>query len=284
MRIDVESEKCVEALPKFLDLLKKFGIKASFYVTIGGPSNLLEYLTYRNLSRKTPNICLKYKNGFWEETECKVGKFKLTQRYSIGEMIKLLFQKNFVEENLKIFKRVIKESHELGLHGYKHAPWNHGLYFINVKEHIQAAIEKFENYFGFRPISWASPGFRINKTALIWLNEFGIRIISDLLHEKPLKVRILEKELDIFNVPVTIIGENNIPIIEWLEMNNISDEKKLKIIEDEISKRKLNVMYVHGMFECTKKLDLLKEIFKFLRKNNIPIVRICDVVNIKIFR
>jgi len=49
LRIDLESDKGIkEGVPRLLDLLKKYNIKASFYISMGGESNIFEILKYRN--------------------------------------------------------------------------------------------------------------------------------------------------------------------------------------------------------------------------------------------
>ena len=48
LRVDLESDKGIkEGLPKLLDLLKRYDLKASFYLVMGGESNIWEILKYR---------------------------------------------------------------------------------------------------------------------------------------------------------------------------------------------------------------------------------------------
>ena len=274
LRVDIETEIGIKAIPNLLDILKKLEMRASFYVIMKPPS-LFQYIKYKRVPKIKPVLYLK--DEFWEEKiKTEKEKFDLSHRYSKLEKLELLFQRNFIKKNLPIFERILNEGHELGLHGLRHYSWNHAIYFVDIKNYIQEAIEYFENYFRFKPRSWASPGFKINKSALIWLDNFGIKVISDLPGNKPFKVKIMEKELKIVNVPITIVGNNNLPIIEWLELNNIPDSKKIEIIKDEIRKRELSTIYMHGMFECRKKLELLEKILEFVKKNEIIVKRIID--------
>nr|MDA3781162.1 hypothetical protein [Bacteroidales bacterium] len=48
IRIDLESQKGIsEGLPKLLKLFKKHKVKGSFYLTMGGESNIFEFLKNR---------------------------------------------------------------------------------------------------------------------------------------------------------------------------------------------------------------------------------------------
>jgi len=48
LRIDIESKNGIKnGIPALLKLLRKHNLKASFYLTMGGESNLFELLRYR---------------------------------------------------------------------------------------------------------------------------------------------------------------------------------------------------------------------------------------------
>ena len=48
LRVDLESQKGIsKGLPKLLDVLAKYNIKASFYLVMGGESNIFEILMNR---------------------------------------------------------------------------------------------------------------------------------------------------------------------------------------------------------------------------------------------
>ena len=48
LRVDLESDKGIQfGVPKLLNLLKKYNLKASFYIPMGGESNIFELLSNR---------------------------------------------------------------------------------------------------------------------------------------------------------------------------------------------------------------------------------------------
>ena len=189
LRIDLESGKGIkEGIPKLLDLLKKYNIKASFYLVMGGESNILELLKHRNKLKSSG------------ERKIKVWKLKDKARM-------VLLSKDFVQANKYILKRILEEGHELGLHGWKHREWTRGLNGLDIEETINKSISKYKKIFNKIPVSWASPGFNVNEKVLKTLEKNKIKFLSDFQGENP---KFYGK---IKNVPITILGENKMPII-----------------------------------------------------------------------
>lgn len=251
LRVDLESDKGIKAVPKLLDLLKKYDMKASFYLVMGGESNFIDVIRY---NKKLENAA---------ERKIKIWSFK--------EKIRMvLFPKDFVKENLPILKRILDEGHELGLHGWKHRAWSRGLHKIDYKEHITKAINKYIRLFKVKPISWSSPAFNINNSVLKELEKVGIRFISDFGGGE---VKYIGK---IKNIPITIMGENNSPFIEFWAGKGRSDSEILEIFKKEIEDKEIISFYIHGLFEGRFKLRLLEEIFKLIKEKNIKNKRIID--------
>ncbi|MAG01700.1 hypothetical protein CMI42_00005, partial [Candidatus Pacearchaeota archaeon] len=192
LRIDLESDKGIkEGLPRLLDLMKKYNIKASFYLSMGGESNILELLKYRN-KLKTSN-------------ERKIRIWSLKEKLRM-----VLFPRDFVKENKKTLKRILEEGHELGLHGWKHREWSRGLERININNTIDKSINTYIRLFGKKPTSFASPGFNVNNKVLEILEKNKIKFISDFQDTKS------NKHGKIKNIPMTILGKDKTPIIEYL--------------------------------------------------------------------
>ena len=252
IRVDLESDKGIkEGLPKLLDLLKKYGIKASFYLVMGGESNIFELLKYRK------------KLASSEERKIKIWPLK-------DKIRMVLLPKDFVRSNLRILRRILEEGHELGIHGWKHRAWTRGLNKINVEKTIGRTIRRYFRLFGKRPISFAAPGFNTNEKILKILENKGIKFVSDFPGKFP---KFYEK---IKNVPITVCGEKKTPIIEHLISKGKKDEEILKIMKKEMKKRSLISFYIHCLFESRFKLNLLEKIFKFVKKNKIKTKRIMD--------
>lgn len=252
LRVDLESDKGIrKGLPKLLDLLKRYDFKASFYLVMGGESNLFEILRY---SKKMES-----------STERSIKVWSLSDKLRMA-----LFPKDFVKTNKRILQRILDEGHELGIHGWKHREWTRGLDKIDAKEKINKAINRYESLFGQKPVSWASPGFNINDNVLSILKEEGIKYISDFSGDKP---KIYN---GIKNIPITICGENRTPIIEYLVSQGKNDNEILESIKKEMINREIISLYIHDLFEARFKLDLLDNIFRFIKEKKIDYKRIID--------
>ncbi|MFH1325749.1 MAG: polysaccharide deacetylase family protein [archaeon] len=252
LRVDLESDKGIkEGVPKLLDLLKKYGIKASFYLSMGGESDILEILKHRGKLKTSGERSVKI--------------------WSIKEKVRMvLFPKDFVKRNIGILKRILEEGHELGVHGWKHREWTRGLKKIGIENTIRKSIKKYEKFFGNKPISFASPGFNTNKDVMEALEKNNIKFVSDFQGDKP------EKHGKIKNIPITILGKEKMPVIEYLVSLGKNDGEILEIIKEEITKRELASFYIHGMFEPRFKRDVLEEIFRFVKRKKIKDKRIID--------
>ena len=257
LRIDIESGKGIrEGIPKILDLLKKYNIKASFYLVMGGESNLFEIL-------KNPR----------RDSEIPVRKIKI---FSKKEMIRmLLFPRDFVRNNQKILLRILKDGHELGIHGWKHREWTRGFEKLNIKKTLFKSVKKYIKIFGRKPTTFTSPAFKTNLKIIRELEKFDFKFISDLDGKKPEKV----KSSNITNIPLTITGKNKTPIIESLVQLGYSDEIILKQIIKRIKEEKYATMYIHDLYECREKIELIEEIFKYLIRNKIKINTIEEIGN-----
>ncbi|MFC1710683.1 polysaccharide deacetylase family protein [Nanoarchaeota archaeon] len=250
LRVDLESDKGIRlGLPKLLDLLKKYDIKASFYLVMGGESNLFELLKHRGKIKGERSIKL------WSTKD----KLRMA-----------LLPKDFVVKNKVILKRILDEGHELGLHGWKHREWSRGLEKINVKKRVFQSRKKYIELFGKEPISFASPALKTDENVVSVLHMNKIKFMSDFMGEK------VSKYGEIKNIPVTIWGENKMPVIEYLVGKGKKDNEILEIMKKEIEKRDLISFYIHGMFEARFKLTLLEEIFKIIKKKKIKNKRVID--------
>lgn len=252
LRVDLESDKGIkEGVPRLLDLLNDYKIKASFYLVMGGESGIFNTLKYRK----------KIKSS--EERVIKLWGFK-------DKLKMVFFPKDFVEENIKILKRILEEGHELGIHGWKHREWTRGLEKINIKKTISKSIVRYVQLFGKKPISWASPGFNTNEKVLKELQNLGISHISDFQGNKQAYYGKIK------NVPITIFGKNKMPIIEHLASLKKNDEEILKELKEKAEKNEIISFYIHGMFEARFKIRILEEIFKFVKDKKFKNKRIID--------
>jgi len=249
LRVDLESQKGIsKGSPKLLKLLDEFGFKVSFYVTMGGEPNIFEILEYRG----------KLKSA--GERKIKI--------WTLREKIRMVLSPiDFVTKNKNILKNALEKGHEIGIHGWKHRTWSRGLEKLNIEKQINDSIKKYTKLFKKKPYSFTAPTFRTNEKVISILDRNGIKVISDYPGEKPFKIR----GTNVINVPITIKGKNNTPIIEYLVSQGMNDEEILDYLKKHISEKDYSVLYIHGLFECIQKTDLLRKLFSYLKEEKIKV-------------
>ncbi len=252
LRVDMESQRGIrEGIPKLLDLLKKYGLRASFYITMGGESNIFEILKYRGRMKSA--------------SERKVKVWGLLDKVRM-----ILLPIDFVRPNRKILERIIEEGHELGVHGWKHRAWTRGLDKINISEHLMLSNKKYIKLFGKRPESFCAPGFNINSEVVSCLEKEGFKFISDY------QTKSVKNYGKIKNVPITILGKNRTPFIEYNVGENKTDLEIINEFERELKNKEIVSFYIHDLYEARFKLDLLEKIFKKVKKYKLINKRIID--------
>lgn len=251
LRVDVESDKGIrEGLPRLLDMLKDVNCKASFYLVMGGESNIFDLIRYRRPMKGER-------------------KLKVFSNIEVARM--LLFPKDFVKSNMGILKRILDEGHELGIHGWKHRAWTRGIDQIDVRKHIILSKRRYFQLFNKNPTSFAAPGFVSNNKILEILDKEGFKVISDLPGNKPKKI-----SKNLINIPITINGENNSPFIESLVSLGKEDDEIFLNFQKAIKGKKLVSFYIHDLFEARFKIDLLKKMITLLKVNKLRNKRAVD--------
>lgn len=79
-----------------------------------------------------------------------------------------------IENNPEIFRRLIKEGHEIAAHGYRHARFDE-LTFNEAEESLLKSIETFQKYLKIRPKGFRAPQLSIDAKTLDLLekNNYG---------------------------------------------------------------------------------------------------------------
>jgi peptidoglycan/xylan/chitin deacetylase (PgdA/CDA1 family) len=250
IRIDLESQKGIaDGLPKLLALFRKTNTKASFYLVMGGESNLFDVVKNRK--------------------KMKSAAMRTIKVFSFAEKLRmLLLPINFTRKNEKVLKEIIEDGHELGLHGFKHREWTRGLENINIKKRIIQMRQVYREMFGIEPKSFTAPGFNTNNNVIDELEKQGITHISDYDEEKYLgKIK---------NVPMTLKGEYNTPFIEYWVGQGKTDDQISDIFKERIKNRKIVSFYLHGLYEGRFKIKLLRRLIEILQEEGYTNKRVID--------
>ncbi|RLG24542.1 hypothetical protein DRN76_03870 [Methanosarcinales archaeon] len=245
LRVDIDCVRDAESLPVLLDMLKRHGVKATFFVATG-PDNIV-----RNMRNYINPLDIIRKKAF--------------KRYGLTMLNGLLFKKQVQES--KNIDMVVDAGHELGLHGYDHFDWmNH--FDSKTTGAMGALISRgcklFEQAFGFYPKSFASPGFTVNSRFLSVLDDFGFSYSSDFIGEKAFYPEI-EGEGEVcrtLQIPVSMrsIGE--------LNDYGLSDNQILEDVMYRLSRHSFFVFYCHPSYEPVFKPALLEHVLKCMKETS----------------
>ncbi len=225
-------------LPVTLELLNRYRIKASFFVTTGVDE------TYRNFKHYTP----------W-----KLISGNAIKRYGLSMFSGLLTRKEV--QLSKEIPMILEQGHELGLHGYDHFAWmNH----LDKKDKddltgwIAKGCELFEKSFGFHPECFAAPGFKISSNFLDILDDFSFKYSSDFMGTEPFYPSINGIKLKTLQIPVSLaIGEHG-------------DDDALKLLKEQIYNG-YAVFYFHPTSEPLLRKNLIEEALRIIEGRAVPL-------------
>jgi len=168
LKVDVDTLRGTrEGVPRLAQLLKKHGIDATFYFSVG-PDH-----TGRAMRRV-------FRKGFAQ----KVARTSVLRHYGLKTLMYgvLLPGPDIGREAGDIMRSVHDAGFEVGLHSYDHVRWQDGVARADAawtRTEFERGLLAFERVFGFPPASHAAAGWQINAHTLELEREHGLRYASD---------------------------------------------------------------------------------------------------------
>ena len=164
-RFDIDTRRgLVDRVPPLLDLLERFGMRATFFCVMGREANLAEIVRLRLLadkSRKSP-LNVEAKGGL-----LSIAKAALLPR-AVGY------------RNGDLLREIIGRGHELEPHGWSHIQWQRNIDRIDVQKHLRLALDHHQRAAGRPAVGFASPGRTWNEAALDAFDEAGLLYVGDM--------------------------------------------------------------------------------------------------------
>jgi undecaprenyl phosphate-alpha-L-ara4FN deformylase len=168
LKVDVDTLRGTrEGVPRLMALLKKHGVDATFYFSVG-PDN-----TGRAMRRV-------FRKGFAQ----KVARTSVLKHYGLKTLLYgvLLPGPDIGRSAGAVMRGVHDAGFEVGLHTYDHVRWQD--YVANAtaawtRVEFERGMAAFERVFGFLPQSHAAAGWQINAHGLALEQEYGLRYASD---------------------------------------------------------------------------------------------------------
>ena len=249
-RLDVDSLICLErGVPNLLRLGDRHGVRFTFFVNMG------RSFSWRHT---TVNVLGRRRNqGGGADSADAPAPYKLSARRKLGwggTLRTVLFNPRLGRRFRTTMDLLHREGHELGLHGgADHPAWQYGLDGLGdagLDRLFRPAFEEFRDRYG-RPRGFASPGFRYNGAVLDLLDAEGFEYGSDMAGEIPFQP---DRPDGVschchHQVPVNVIGERRVPVIEQGLARGQSDEHIVRDALDRIRARPFALMYGHPYVE-----------------------------------
>jgi undecaprenyl phosphate-alpha-L-ara4FN deformylase len=168
LKVDVDTLRGTrEGVPRLARLLKKHGVGATFYFSVG-PDH-----TGRAMRRV-------FRKGFAQ----KVARTSVLKHYGLKTLMYgvLLPGPDIGRRAGDFMRRVRDAGFEVGLHTYDHVRWQDfvaGADALWTRTEFERGMAAFERIFGAPPRSHAAAGWQINLHGLELEREFGLKYASD---------------------------------------------------------------------------------------------------------
>ncbi len=233
IKVDVDTDEGMKhGVPVLLDLFRKHGIKASFFVPMG--KDHTGWTAKRVFTRK----------GFLK----KAGRVGVVSTYGIKTLMYglVLPGPQIARKNSALMRRIADEGHEAGIHGLDHVYWHDRIKHLGREQTEKILHEAFSTYrdiMGKPPLSFAAPGWMINGHALRYFERNGMVYSSDTRGSCPFFPRLAGARFGVLQIPSTL------PTLDEVVGVAGTDQDVLKEHFFSLLTEGLNILTVHTELE-----------------------------------
>lgn len=258
LRIDVDTRIGLrEGVPKLLDLFKRYGVRASFFVSFGP-------------DRSGRALRRLWQPGFLG----KMWRTNPLRLYGLRTLLSGTFlpSRPIGEGEPECLKRIVTEGHELGVHGYDHVYWQDRLETMKDEEiarQITQSIAAYERLLSRRPVSSAAPGWRCTSSSLAFQDRLNFLYASDVRGTAPFIPLDNGKAFKTIQIPTTL------PTLDEL----LGREKDVNEFLLGSMKEGLNVHTIHAEVEGRAHLSLFEELLRTLGRRGVGVISLREVAD-----
>lgn len=250
LKVDVDTYAGTrDGVPRLLDILDSFGIKATFYFSMG-PDNSGKALR-RIFTRK----------GFLK----KMLRTRAPSIYGLKTLLygTILPPPGIASSFPEILRRAEEGGHEVGIHCWDHVKWHDKLPRMSigeVKSELGRAEELFRETLGRRTETTAAPGWMVSGVSLEIQDAMGLRCCSDSRGRFPFFPVLNGRRFTTLQVPTTLPTMDELIGTGGLCEKNINDHY-LSLIRPG-----LNVHTIHAELEGMRFSWVLTDLLRRLEK------------------
>jgi len=261
LKVDVDTYVGTrDGVPRLLEMLEKFGVKATFYFSMG-PDNSGKAIR-RIFTRK----------GFLR----KMLRTRAPSLYGPKTLLygTLLPPPQIAESCPEVLQGTEKAGHDVGIHCWDHVKWHDYLPWfpkpVTAME-LGKASALFEQILGHRAKTTAAPGWTVSADSLEVQDAMGLSFCSDSRGTEPFFPVVDGRRFRTLQIPTTLptmdelLGENGIT------METVNDHY-LSLIRPG-----LNVHTIHAELEGGAMAHLFAELLSRLRGMGARFVTLADV-------
>jgi len=193
LKVDVDTLRGTrEGVPRLTALLKKHGLEATFYFSVG-PDN-----TGRALRRV-------FRKGFAK----KVARTSVVKHYGIKTLMYgvLLPGPHIGRRAGAVMRGVHDAGFEVGLHTFDHVRWQDYVATASAawtRAEFERGMHAFQQVFGFAAASHAAAGWQINVHGLELEREYGLKFASDTRGRTPFWPALAGGATSCLQLPTTL--------------------------------------------------------------------------------
>lgn len=252
-RIDIDTRKgLIKGVPFLENLANEFNVNFSYYIPIGGESNLIELLKHRGNREKFSG--------------------KSIEKLNFLEKLRTAFlPKDLPIINEALLNNLKEEGNEVGVHGFKHRQWTRSFDSLNLDKVFRKIEERYFSLFEEKPSSFAAPGFITDERVLEKLDEYNYSCASDLQNDAP----FIPENHSHVQVPITM-RYNRTPFIEYNRLQGVSDNEMIDRFKRNLDE-KFSSLYIHPGYEGIKERELLRTFMEIIEKKGIEVKTILEL-------
>jgi undecaprenyl phosphate-alpha-L-ara4FN deformylase len=262
LKVDVDTLRGTrEGVPRLTALLKKHGMDATFYFSVG-PDH-----TGRAMRRV-------FRKGFAQ----KVARTSVLKHYGLKTLLYgvLLPGPDIGRIAGAIMRGVQDAGFEVGLHTYDHVRWQDYVADATAawtRAEFERGLFAFERVFGFLPQSHAAAGWQINAHGLALEQEYGLAFASDTRGGPPFLPLLAEGVSSCPQLPTTLPTFDELLGVGGVDESNIADA----VFRLSAQGDALQVFTLHAELEGMLLLDAFESLLVKWRESGAEITRMAKI-------
>ena len=247
-------------VPALLDLFRKKGIRASFFVPMG--KDHTGWTVKRVFTRK----------GFLK----KAGRVGVLSTYGVKTLMYglLLPGPKIAEQNMAVMGRIGNEGHELGIHGSDHVFWHDhikGFSRERTEQEVERLLSTYKELTGVDTLSFAAPGWMINPHVLRCFQEKGLAYSSDTRGRGPFYPQMGAEKFTVLQMPTTLPTLDEVVGVAGTDTTTL-----VKYYLDALTEG-LNILTVHTELEGKHWIGFLEMVIEEALQRGFTFSRLIDI-------